>query len=107
MHQVRTQDTSNATNTSPFLDYIDSIIKELVKASTTILPEQTDLVECISNTQTLQKFIQHCFAKNAALQLDVLQAVIKIDGELYSDLLRPALLRRLQLAAFNLNTDIS
>lgn len=95
MNQQQYELASDTTNVSPFMDYIDSILKELIEASETIHLEPLSLVECLSSTGALQEFIQRCYSKNTALKLDVLHAVIKIDGELYSDLLRPALLRRL------------
>lgn len=98
MQHMQKQNTynCNTTNISPFLDYIDSIIKELIEASETIHPEQSNLIECVASTESLQEFMNHCYAAKPEIKIDVLHGVIKVNRELYVDLLRPALLRRLQ-----------
>jgi hypothetical protein len=96
MNQQQNQLASDEANISPFLEYVDSIINELLEAKAAIRPAQTDLAVCISSIQRLQEFVQQCLSIKPSLRLDVLHAVTKIDSEIYADLLHPALQRRIK-----------
>lgn len=77
---------------SPFLDYIDHIAMELIRANNAIQPAPINLHEAVESLDSLQHFINYCLPR-ANTDLSRTQALLNanVDNQLFLDLIRPAL----------------
>ncbi len=77
---------------SPFLDYIDDIAMELIRANNAIQPAPLHLDDSIANLDSLQHFINR---SKTNVKLFKAQTLLNMDNELFTDLIQPALRVRL------------
>lgn len=78
-------------NRTVFFDYIDEIAKELVAAHAEAQFQQ-DLKSYIGSLDQLAQFIQKSPSRNNLRQANNL---LRIDNQLYADVIQPALFKRL------------
>ena len=79
---------------SPFLDYIDDIVMELIRANNAIQPVAINLDDSIASIDSLQNFIKHCLSKTK-VEFSKTQTLLNMDNELFMDLIQPALKARI------------
>lgn len=79
---------------SPFLDYIDDIVMELIRANNAIQVIPLNLDDSIASLDSLQNFIKHCLSKTK-VEFSKTQTLLNMDKELFMDLIQPALKMRL------------
>jgi len=78
-------------NRTAFIEYIDEIVKELVAAHAEAQLQQ-DLKSYIGSLNQLAQFIQKSPSRNNLRQANNL---LRIDTQLYVDIIQPALFKRL------------
>ncbi len=78
-------------NLTVFIDYIDEIANELIAAHAEAQLQQ-DIKSYIGNLDQLTRFTQQLPSK---IKLHQTTNLLRIDNELYMDLIQPALLKRL------------
>lgn len=79
---------------SIFHKYISDIVTELTHVNNIIQPVPISLHDCVASLDSLQHFINHCLS-NTNVDLSETQTLLKIDKQLFMDLIQPALIARL------------
>lgn len=83
---------------SLFYDYIDEIVMELTHFNSIDQPTPINLSDCVACLDSLQNFIKHGISKTK-IDFSQAQTLLKMDEQLFMDLIQPALTARLKTSS--------
>jgi hypothetical protein len=77
---------------SPFQEYIEEVALELLNAHS-VKASDDDIKLCLSSLDSLERFVQSCPSN---IKLDRIKTLLHHDRNLFDDLIKPALLKKLE-----------
>lgn len=87
---------------SIFHAYINDIVTELTHVNNIVQPAPINLHDCVASLDSLQRFIHHCLAQ-ANVDLSETQTLLKMDQQLFTDLIQPALIAKITANASSIH----